>query len=341
MSSRKPVAIDLFSGCGGLTEGLKQAGFKVLSAIELEPIAASTYKLNHPRVNLLHADIRDVDAEQLRTELRLRRGALDLLAACPPCQGFSALTSKNGARRVNDKRNSLINDCMRFVEALQPRAIMLENVPGLVGKAGFIRFVRSLRDTGYHADFRVLDAAKYGVPQRRRRLILVAFRKESPVFAIPEDCRVTVRDAIGDLPHPSKSRDVLHHDRAAYSEKLKSLIRAIPLDGGSRSALGATHRLACHQETDGFRDVYGRMRWDDVSPTITSGCINPSKGRFLHPRQHRPITLREAALIQTFPGDYEFDLSRGKYAVAAMIGNALPPEFIRRHAKAIRKTLNR
>ena len=125
------------------------------------------------------------------------------------------------------------------------------------------------------------------------------------------------------------------------SDRIRRLIRSIPKDGGSRSALPAAQQLKCHQSTDGFKDVYGRMAWGDVAPTITSGCTNPSKGRFLHPEQDRAITAREAALLQGFPKSYEFSLKRGKSGVAEMIGNALPPEFVRRHARTIARGLRR
>jgi DNA (cytosine-5)-methyltransferase 1 len=119
------------------------------------------------------------------------------------------------------------------------------------------------------------------------------------------------------------------------SDKVKEIIRLIPKNGGSRLDLGAENQLKCHQKCDGFKDIYGRMAWDDVAPTITGGCFNPSKGRFLHPTKNRTVTLREAALLQTFPTTYFFSLRRGKSSAAQMIGNALPPEFIRRHATRI------
>ena len=119
----------------------------------------------------------------------------------------------------------------------------------------------------------------------------------------------------------------------------RTLIRLIPKDGGSRLDLGRQRQLGCHRRCDGFKDVYGRMAWDDVSPTVTGGCVNPSKGRFLHPTKNRCVTLREAALLQSFPPTYRFSLRRGKFPAAQMIGNALPPEFIRRHAKQVGKHL--
>jgi DNA (cytosine-5)-methyltransferase 1 len=203
----------------------------------------------------------------------------------------------------------------------------------------FSQFVGILRSLGYFCNWDILDAANYGVPQRRRRLILLAHRINSPSFAPQAKSLRTVREAIGGLPPPSKSRDPLHNVARSHSEKIQQLIRSIPLNGGSRLALSRAAALRCHMKVDGFYDVYGRMKWDEVAPTITGGCINPSKGRFLHPRQHRAITLREAALLQTFPKDYKLSLSKGIYAAAEMIGNALPPEFIRRHASAVKKVL--
>jgi DNA (cytosine-5)-methyltransferase 1 len=146
-----------------------------------------------------------------------------------------------------------------------------------------------------------------------------------------------VRDAIGKLTTPEQSLDPLHNYPTKRSQKIEDRIRKIPKDGGSRASLGARGQLACHKRSDGFKDVYGRMAWDKPAPTITGGCINPSKGRFLHPQANRAITLREAALLQTFPKTYKFSLRGGRYSVATLIGNALPPEFIRRHASALRE----
>jgi DNA (cytosine-5)-methyltransferase 1 len=150
----------------------------------------------------------------------------------------------------------------------------------------------------------------------------------------------TVRDAISFLPVAGQSGDRLHDTSEKRSEKIKRLISMIPKDGGSRTDLGEEYQLECHKRTTGFRDVYGRMAWDKPSPTITGGCNSPSKGRFLHPEEDRGITLREAALLQTFPKDYQFSLASGKQGVAVMIGNALPPKFIEFHAKKLIDHLN-
>jgi DNA (cytosine-5)-methyltransferase 1 len=336
---KKHTAIDLFSGCGGLSLGLKLAGFKVLAAIESQKLEVDTYKANHPLVRVCHSDIRAVRATSLRKSLKLKIGELDLLAGCPPCQGFSGLRTRNGATQKRDYRNGLISEILRFARAFRPKAVMMENVPGLAAHRSFKNLCRDLRRLGYVVEWDVKDARHFGVPQRRKRLILVAGRGFAITLARESGANRTVRDAIGDLKKPGASRDPLHNLIEHRSEKVRNLIRAIPKDGGSRSDLPESLELDCHKRTDGFSDVYGRMAWNEPSPTITGGCFNPSKGRFLHPSQDRAITLREAAILQSFPRRYRFPIDGGKESIALMIGNALPPLFIQRHASQIIKSL--
>jgi DNA (cytosine-5)-methyltransferase 1 len=329
-------AIDLFSGCGGLTLGLKQAGFEVLSAVEIDDLAVKTFRTNHPEVVVKHNDIRKVSATGLRRELKLHPGELDLLAGCPPCQGFSALRTRNGACKNRDARNNLVHEMLRFARAFRPKALMMENVPGLASRKPFSDLCEGLQRLGYRITFDVKDAARYGVPQRRRRLILLASTEFDLHFPCESGRVRSVRGAIGALGEPGCGRDPLHNlPEKRRSQRVRKLIADIPKDGGSRNDLPRYRQLACHKKSNGFHDIYGRLAWDDVAPTITSGCFNPSKGRFLHPEQNRAITMREAALLQGFPRGYAFDAAAGKEAIALMIGNALPPEFIRRHAVQI------
>lgn len=327
---RKPRAVDLFCGAGGLTEGLRQAGYKVIGAVELDALACSTYRLNHRRVKLWEIDVTRLSGAAMMKALKLRPGELDLLAACPPCQGFSTMRTKNGTRWNRDPRNNLIFDVLRIVRSMKPMSVMLENVPGLAESRQYVAFRKGLESLGYRVKWDVLNAVDFAVPQRRRRLVLLASRLGEPEFAQNAGSYRTVRQFIGNLPPPERSRDPLHNYLIRRSKKVEEIIRRIPRNGGSRLALGRSDQLPCHIRSDGFKDVYGRMAWDKPAPTITGGCINPSKGRFLHPRAHRAITLREAALLQTFPKTYRFPLDQGRYAVALLIGNALPPEFIRR-----------
>lgn len=338
--SSMPTAFDLFSGCGGLTLGLKKAGFRLLGAVDIDSLSVETYKANHPDVKQTwEIDIRELPATQVMKTLRLRPGQLDLLAGCPPCQGFSSLRTRNGSSRVRDDRNDLLFEFLRFVSVLKPKSIMLENVPGLAKDRRMRRFRAKLRALNYRIKWRVLNAKNYGVPQRRRRLILIAGRAFEPAFAPPSKEKQTVRDIVAKLTNPRKSRDPLHRSVERRGKRVITLIRRIPKDGGSRRDLGRRSQLKCHRDCDGFKDIYGRMAWDDVAPTITGGCINPSKGRFLHPSQNRAITLREAALLQGFPKNYTISLRRGRYPAAALIGNALPPEFVNRHAAELLQSL--
>ena len=336
----KPTAIDLFSGCGGLSLGLTQVGFQVIAAVEVDRKAQETYSLNHPTVKLYKQDIRGLDAQSILEELGLKRGELSLLAGCPPCQGFSRLRTRNMATSVFDLRNNLVSEFLRFVETLFPKTIMLENVPALAGDRRFKLLRKRFEEMGYSSVVSVLDAADYSVPQRRKRLILLASRMHEPAIAKKHLRRRTVRDALIGVGAPSTSADKLHSLPERRSPKVRQLIALIPKDGGSRRDLTVSHQLACHKRCDGFGDVYGRMAWDDVAPTITSGCFNPSKGRFLHPSFNRAITLREAALLQGFPKNYRFDVGHGKESIALMIGNALPPQLIAAQAKELLRGLS-
>jgi DNA (cytosine-5)-methyltransferase 1 len=336
----RPTAFDLFSGCGGLTVGLKRAGFSVLAAVESWETACEAYALNHPDVHRVSEDICKVDVAQLMRTLSLRAGQLDLLAGCPPCQGFSSLRTLNGTRLVVDRQNDLIFEFIRFAIVLLPKTILLENVPALETDERLVRVTSILKAAGYnYYAAKVLDAADFAVPQRRRRLLFLASRVGQVRFPTPARRRVTVRSIIGGLPIPGKSGDALHDSQARHSPHVAKMIKLIPKDGGSRADLGSDAQLPCHQRLNGFHDIYGRMRWDDVSPTITTGCINPSKGRFLHPEQNRAISLREASLLQGFPIRYRLPLERGRYPVAKLIGNAFPPEFVRRQANRLWQVL--
>ena len=330
MATKAKTAIDLFSGCGGLSLGLKQAGFKVISAVEVEDKAVETYRANHPDVVMVKDDIRSLDAEKLRKRLKLRIGQLTLLAGCPPCQGFSRLRTRNKKVFESDERNDLIFDFLRFVEAFLPQNIMLENVPSLAKDRRFEIFRSKVESLGYATAFHIADASDFGVPQRRRRLILLASKSNTPLLPAPVRLKTTVRQAFQKVQTPTS--DALHNMEEFRSDRVKQIIAAVPINGGSRNSLPAELVLNCHKASDGFRDVYGRMAWDQVAPTITSGCFNPSKGRFIHPDQNRTISLREAALLQSFPPNYKFFPQHGKTSIALMIGNALPPELIRQHA---------
>lgn len=342
-----PTAIELFSGCGGLSTGLLAAGFTVLSAIEINATAAETYRLNHPEVNLIVDDIRNVTSASLLREHHLRVGELDLLAGCSPCQGFSRL--RKGTSGRTDPRNQLVFEFIRLVRGLRPKTVFMENVPGLItteyGEIIFNELHDEFDRLGYQVDYRIIDTADYGVPQFRKRFVLLGSRYRRHPIAIPEtthaspDVNVeqhkapwsTVRTAFQGIPalengatDPNNPLHVCSRNGATNLQR----IRAVPHDGGSRIAFPPELVLRCHQNyPNGFRDVYGRMHWDRPSPTITGGCTNITRGRFIHPDQDRGISLFEAARLQSFPDDYEFYGSFGEKSL--QIGNAVPVRLAR------------
>jgi DNA (cytosine-5)-methyltransferase 1 len=337
------TAIDLFCGAGGLTVGLKNAGFEVLAGVEINQAAIESYRLNHPKHKLYQKDIRQMSPLKMLAALGLRRGELDLLAGCPPCQGFSTHRTRNKTTSIDDARNDLVFEFVRFVREMLPKTIMMENVPGLAKDRRMNLVVQELVELGYMFDDEsvvIRDAADYGVPQRRRRMIMLASRFGKLEAPQKVRKRRTVRDAIFNMADVGLGSDVLHDTAVVRNSKVCKIISLIPKDGGSRLEIPEEYWLPCHKKNPGsYRDVYGRMAWDDVSPTITGGCHQPSKGRFIHPEKDRGITLREAALLQTFPKSYKFSFAKGREGVALQIGNALPPLFIQKQAQVLIKHL--
>lgn len=323
----RPTAIDLFAGAGGSTEGLKQAGFKVVGAVEWDASAAASYELNHPEVTLDRGDLSLLSPLQWSRSLGLRPGELDLLSACPPCQGFSTL----GTRVADDPRNDLIMTTWKFIRFFRPKAWLVENVPGAQFDARTLRLLRLAKGAGYGVAKYVLDAADIGVPQHRRRLILVGLRDSVPPCSLAELFRgryplthVPVRDALAPLARPHAA-DPLDRGRN-HSPLTLQRIRALE-PAGSRRDLPPELQLACHRRLgrSGAGSVYGRIDADKPAPTMTTRCTTPSCGRFIHPVEPRGLTLREASTLQTFPRTYHF---AGTYdSIEKQIGNAVPVEM--------------
>lgn len=236
------------------------------------------------------------------------------------------MSTLNTGGVMRDARNSLVFDFIRLVDGLRPKAILLENVPGLMENWRFREVVAQLIRWKYAVKAARLDAQGFGVPQRRKRLVLVASHIGEIDLSLPPVKTVTVRQAIGDLPRPKLSRRWLHRWHSSHSPEVLKRIRSIPHDGGSRMDLGRRSQLSCHNGDEiGFHDVYGRMAWNEVSPTITRFSNNPSKGRFLHPEQNRGLTLLESAILQSFPRSYKFSRETPPTIIASMIGEAFPP----------------
>ncbi len=325
----QPTALDLFCGAGGVTTGFKAAGIRVLGAVDTDLVAGRTFKANHPEVKLYQDDLGQLAPKNLRRRLGLRKGELTILTACAPCQTFSTLSAKN--RKARDPRNPLVNRVIDFVEEFEPRSVVMENVPLLAQHWRFPEVIRRLKRLGYAVRHGIVDAANFGVPQRRRRLVLVAIKgiefELMPDLASPSartTSRQTVRKAFAALGAGAHG-DALNLPRLEYPKTVAERIAAIPRDGGSRTQLPPNLRLECHKQlgASGSGNVYGRMRWDDVAPTLTTRCTTPACGRYLHPEENRAITLREAAVLQSFPVDYKF--AGGTIAIQAQIGNAVPP----------------
>lgn len=345
--------IDFFSGCGGMSAGFvntrsSRAAYHVLAGIDIDERALETYRLNLPATPV-RVDVRQIASDPERL-LSLVPG-FDPDAAgpvvfigCPPCQGFSAHRKKDDR---DDDRNNLVLAFAKIVAHYRPDAVVIENVPEMLrGRfQGYWEAARVvLSAAGYVLDEQVLDLSEYGVPQRRRRAVIVGsltgdLRIPAPVLS-PERAR-TVREAIAHLPAIAAgqidSGDPWHR-APAHIERILDKIRKIPPDGGDRRALSGNDQLACHLDVDagqtpGFTDVYGRLRWDTPAVTITAKSSTPSCGRFIHPEQHRNISVREAALLQTFPHNFVF---AGPFVHQyRQIGEAVPPLFARHIAMAV------
>lgn len=339
-----PVAIDLFCGCGAVSQGLRQAGFNVLSALDCDPIACDTYAANHPDVHLVRADICTTAPAALLPQ-GMPPSGVDLLVVCAPCQPFSS----QNRHKQGDARADLILQAPRFVAALRPRLVFFENVPGLVSPANR-RLLQQLESAfaaeGYTLGQPVrVDAADYAVPQRRMRCIMFAAAPgvplpQLPLPITPEGARCTVHDALADLPPLTSgqaTKDPLHFARNHQPIALQRM-RHIPHDGGSRFSLPPELELDCHKGHSGHPDVYGRMKWNDVAPTLTTGCTDVTRGRFMHPRDDRAISLREAARLQSFPDAYAF--TGRPAAIARQIGNAVPVQLAQVVAQSAVRTLS-
>jgi DNA (cytosine-5)-methyltransferase 1 len=325
--------VDLFSGCGGTSEGfLAVDGVKHLYAADLDPWANRTYARN------LGATPEQIDLGELAESSEAKRWAKALrgetdgliLVGCAPCQGFSSHAKTRGDHR---KLNPLLGAVGKLVVRLQPEAVFIENVPDLFANRNWESFER-LRDTlqedGYDVKAAVVNFAELGVPQERFRAVILARKGDRATFPAPSHSPAefsTVRDAIGQLPAVRSGEthedDPMHHASLHRGSTLE-IIRQVPQDGGSRPrGVGPQCLDRARGSFGGYTDVYGRLAWDEPAPTITARCRTPSCGRFVHPEQDRGLTAREAGLLQTFPDDWSFE---GPFDDRyKQIGNAVPP----------------
>jgi DNA (cytosine-5)-methyltransferase 1 len=332
--------VDLFSGAGGFSLAAAQAGLEVRLAAENDPHAVLTYTHNlcqGTRVPLIiNEDINGIDAKAAFVNTYRDNEICDLMLGGPPCQGFSTHRIKDAG--VGDERNDLIHVYFNFVRAFSPSVFLLENVPGMLWErheAALNRFYIEGAKAGYDVQEPVvLDARDFGLPQRRKRVFILGIRSELNTADFEWPPRPTHGSTAARLDNadllpwlscarvfePAKAGD-RNHVHMSHGTELVEAFRNTPPNGGSRKDSGRT--LPCHQAHDGHKDVYGRIDPAQPAPTMTTACINPSKGRFVHPTEHHGITARQAARIQTFPDTFEF--FGGLMAAGTQIGNAVPP----------------
>lgn len=368
----KYEAIDIFSGCGGVSCGLTLAGFKVNAAVEIDCNAVDVYKSYSPlrNVKVINDDICILSGKDILRAAGIKNEDIYLFAGCPPCQNFSKQNPENKVKPV-EERKKLLFEFLRVIEEILPPFVLMENVPGIRTKYNKIildEFLERLKKHYVLVDD-ILNAADYGVPQIRKRFVLQAVRKDiykelvecGYNFELPKPTHgqdgkdglipwKTVREAIGDLPsikagetYPDDER-IHNHKCANLDPKNIQRMQIIRQNGGSRSCLPDDLVLDCHKKTDddgnvfsGHKDVYGIMDANKPSPTMTGGCLSYSKGRYGHYEQNRAISVREAARLQTFPDDFIFSGSLS--AAALQIGNAVPIDLVKASGSVIRQAI--
>ncbi|MBI5572646.1 MAG: DNA cytosine methyltransferase [Desulfomonile tiedjei] len=335
-------AIDFFCGGGGLTRGLLDAGIKVVAGVDSDESCRATYEFNNPGARFIAKDLRDVTLDELRGVTHSKSFKDMLFVGCAPCQPFSP--HRRGEHKL--QHGTILGEFGRIVGEAKPGLVLIENVPGILRVSGFStfrRFVKSIETSGYDYTFDVLDAKYYGVPQARRRLVLIAALGLKATLPKPKFGPLlhpirTVRQAISHFPsieageaHP----EIPNHCATSLTPLNLERLRHTPRDGGDRRSWPTHLRLDCHKgDHEGHTDVYGRMRWDAPAPTLTGRCHSLSNGRYGHPEQDRAISLREAAALQTFPDRYVF-FGPNKH-IAQQIGNAVPVRLAEEIGKHLR-----
>lgn len=341
--NKKLKAIDFFSSAGGVSCGFKEAGIEVLGGIDIDLSCKETYEKNI-NAKFLNADVSNLEKRYLGKFFGIKRNQKNLIfVGCSPCQYYSNIKTDK-TRSITTRL--LLEDFLEFVDYYNPGYVFIENVPGLEKKedSPLQDFKNFLKTKGYQFDDGVINAKYYGVPQNRRRYLLIASRNKQKL-SLPKPDREnvkTVKDAIGNIslfrPIKAGFKDptTFLHSSAHLSEKNLKRIKKTPHNGGDRRSWKNDFNLMvnCYKNHEGHYDVYGRMKWDKPSPTITTRFVSYSNGRYGHPEQDRAISLREGATLQSFPLDYIF-YSSNQGSIAKMIGNAVPPELAKKIGKCI------
>lgn len=341
------TAIETFCGAGGMSLGLRKAGYDVKLAFDINAMAVKTYNTNiAPHCHVLDAS--EVSGKHLLELADLGYGELDVLTGGPPCQGFSK--QKRGAHLLNDERNRLVLHYARLVEETAARSFIFENVEVFGQKRGksLIEAIRE-RLNQYEIYTFFVCSSDFGLAQRRGRFLMIGILKscdaDVPVIEKTSEWR-SVRDVIGQVPPPpsdySEHPDHPNHIKCKITKINEERFSHVPQGGGWQD-IPFDIRLPCHQVADptkgGWPDVYGRLRWDDQCPTITAGFDSFTRGRYGHPEQHRSLTLHEGALLQGFPGNFRFYGTR--HDVRLQIGNAVAPPVAKAAAEALARALQK
>ena len=320
-------AMDFFCGAGGLTQGLKQAGIDVFAGVDLEASCKTTYEFNN-NAKFINKSIVDIKAQEIKNLFKQNSTKDDytMIAGCAPCQPYSMINTR---KKVNDDRKTLLDEFRRIIKGVNPHFVLMENVSRLNEENPyFAKFIDMLEKAGYKYEYKVLNAKDFSVAQSRKRLFLIASRLKKVNLSfdnIQAKTPVTLKDVIYDLEaisHDKPSRnDILHKSKPLNEINLRR-IQATPKDGGLRTNWSDDLKLNCHKNKSVFLDNYGRLAWDRLSSTITTKFNQYYSGRFGHPEQDRALSLKEGALIQTFPSDYNFFGTETQ--IARQIGNAVP-----------------
>ncbi len=339
--------VDLFCGVGGLTYGLNQVGLKVVAGIDIDGSCAKAYEKNND-AEFIQSDISELDSTYI-SSLYSEDTDYKVLVGCAPCQPFSTHSNKKLGKET-DERWNLVLQFAKKIEEIRPSVVSMENVPGLAKQDVFFEFLKKLEDIGYFVSYKVVFCPDYGIPQNRRRLVLMASNLGEISLIPPTHDRKsapTLKDVIGHLKpikHGAQSkRDLIHASSSLSELNYKRMLASKP--GGSWLDWDESLLADCHKRSSGssFKSVYGRLSWESQSSTITTQFYRFGTGRFGHPEQHRALSLREGAILQTFPENYDFLVDEDQVnfsKIGRQIGNAVPPKLGEVVGKSILQHLN-
>jgi DNA (cytosine-5)-methyltransferase 1 len=339
-------AVDFFCSIGGMTTGFRQAGVEVIAGIDCDATCKETYEINNKGSEFILADIKKLTFEEFDKLVDLQKDDDTLIfIGCSPCQYWTKI---NTTKTKSAESKNLLKDFQRFIEHYNPGFVVIENVPGILTKINetpLTEFLQYLDSKKYSYDKGIINASHYGVPQTRRRFMLIASRvTDKIILPQPDTSNIpTVRDFIAvengfpKVPAGYNDETDFLHTVAGLSDKNIERLKKTPKNGGTRLAYVNNKKFAIpshHKNKSSFRDVYGRISWDKPAPTLTTKFLSISNGRFAHPEQNRGLSLREGATLQTFHKTYRF-FGNSIGTIARHIGNAVPPTLSQKIAKSI------